>query len=81
MGQPPTRGTTKRHSDMPLNLSEPMASPRMCRHDLREPLDADPTRATNVVATEASNSHLDRHCPTLPWKISKPAIVSAVDAV
>jgi hypothetical protein len=81
MGQPPTRGTTKRHSDMPLNLSEPMASPRMCRHDLREPLDEDLALAERVVASEAPNSHRNRHGPALPWEISKPAIVSAVDTV
>jgi hypothetical protein len=81
MGQPPTRGTTKRHSDMPLNLSEPMASPRMCPHDLREPLDEDPALAKRVVAAETPNSHRNRHGPALPWEISKPAIVSTVDTV
>jgi hypothetical protein len=66
---------------MPLNLSEPTASPRMCRHDPRELLDEDPALAERVVASEASNSNRNRHGPALPWKISKPAIVSAVDSV
>jgi hypothetical protein len=71
----------KRRPDMPLNLGEPTTSPRVCRHDLREPFDEDPALAKNVATTEASNSHRNRHGPTLPWKIRKPAIASADDAV
>jgi hypothetical protein len=66
---------------MPLNLSEPTASPRICRHDLRQLLDEDPAFAERVIASEAPNGNRNRHGPALPRQISKPAIVSAVDAV
>jgi hypothetical protein len=53
----------------------------MCRHELRDLFDEDSPLAKSVVTPETSNSNRYRHGPTLPWKISKPAIIPAVGAV
>jgi hypothetical protein len=53
----------------------------MCPHRFRELLDGDPAFTKGGVASEALNGHRNRHGSALPWKVSQPAIVSAVDAV
>jgi hypothetical protein len=50
-------------------------------HRFRELLDGDPAFTKGGVASEALNGHRNRHGSALPWKVSQPAIVSAVDAV
>lgn len=80
--QSPTLGTTKRRpSRYAPNLSEPTALPKVCPHRFRELLDGDPAFTKGGVASEALNGHRNRHGSALPWKVSQPAIVSAVDAV
>jgi hypothetical protein len=66
---------------MPLDISQPLASTCVCRHDRWNSFDEDLALTTIFAATKAANRYHDRYRPALPRKITQCSTVSAMNAV